>query len=34
MSEIPVILDKIDVSSTDRPLVGIAPTAMMHPFST
>ena len=31
MSEIPVILDKIDVSSTDRPLIGIAPTAMMHP---
>lgn len=30
MSEIPAILDKIDISSTDRPLVGIGPTAMMH----
>lgn len=31
MSEIPSILDKIEVSLTDRPLVGISPTAMMHP---
>ncbi len=31
MSEIPAILDKIEVSSADRPLVGIAPTAMMYP---
>ena len=31
MSEIPAILENIEVSLTDRPLVGIAPTAMMYP---
>jgi len=31
MSEIPAILKSIKVFLTDRPLVGIAPTAMMHP---
>ncbi|CEO88031.1 polysaccharide pyruvyl transferase family protein [Syntrophaceticus schinkii] len=31
MSEIPAILDEIEVSLADRPLVGIGPTAMMDP---
>jgi polysaccharide pyruvyl transferase WcaK-like protein len=28
--EIPMILENINITSEDRPLVGIAPTAMMH----
>lgn len=31
VSEIPAILENVDVSLTERPLVGISPTAMMHP---
>ena len=30
MEKIPTILENINITSEDRPLVGIAPTAMMH----